>query len=149
MVDQINDIQAFIAELSGFAATAESTLAQIESDLDGNKGLFSVFYEKMFAIRGTAEQLALPNIASIASLGEEIAHRATEAQTRAQLRKCVSSLWDALTTTKYLLEHIDEETNEEQAILVHHLKDTLRRLGGPSMKTSQIEIDELIKKANG
>ena len=36
------------------------------------------------------------------------------ADTRPQIRKCVGSLWDALTTVKYLLEHHTEETGEEQ-----------------------------------
>ena len=59
----------------------------------------------MVAIRGTAQQLNLPAVAQIAKLGEEISVKARTAETRPQIRKCVGSLWDALTTIKYLLEH--------------------------------------------
>ena len=98
-------IKEFIEELGGFAETAERTLAEIEKDLLGNKEKFSVFFERMVAIRGTAQQLNLPAVAQIAKLGEEISVKARTAETRPQIRKCVGSLWDALTTIKYLLEH--------------------------------------------
>ena len=142
-------IQEFVAELAGFATTAETTLGQIESDLEGNKGLFSVFSGKMFAIRGTAQQLNLPHIARIAGLGEEIAEKGVGAQTRPQIRKCVGSLWDALTTVKYLLEHYDEETSEEQDILVNRLQATLKAFGGARQTFSNDEIQSLLQKNRG
>lgn len=145
-MSHIEKIHDFIQELNGFAATAEETLKKIEENLEQNKGLFSVFYERMFAIRGTAQQLGLDNITQIARLGEEIAHNATIAQTRPQIRKCVSSLWDALTTVKYLLEHHTEETSEEQNILIHRLENTLRVLGGSREKVSSDDIDALLKR---
>ena len=52
---------------------AEETLKTIEGDMEGKKGLFSVFSERMVAIRGTAQQLSLPHVANIAGLAEEIA----------------------------------------------------------------------------
>src|SRR5690606_20463431 len=125
---------------------AETTLGTIEKDLEGNKGLFSVFSEKMLAIRGTARQLSLPHIAEIAGLGEEIAVKGAQAQTRPQIRKCVGSLWDALTTVKYLLEHHTEETNEEQKILINRLEATLKALGGARPTVTQDEIAELLKR---
>lgn len=143
---QHEKIQDFIKELSGFAHTAENTLKKIESNLEENKGQFSVFYERMFAIRGTAQQLSLPHIALIAGLGEEIALKGSTATSRPQIRKCVGSLWDALTTVKYLLEHYTEETNEEQKILIHRLENTLRVLGGAQKKASAFEIEEMLKK---
>ena len=107
-------IQEFIAELTGFAAIAEDTLNQIEAHKDEKKDLFSVFSERMFAIRGTADQLGLEHISHIAHLGEEIAIKAVAATTRAHVRKCTGSLWDALTTVKHLLKHHGGETSEEQ-----------------------------------
>lgn len=142
-------IREFVDELAGFASTAESTLNEIEKDLEGNKGLFSVFSERMFAIRGTAQQLELPNIADIAGLGEEIALKGAHAGTRPQIRKCVGSLWDALTTVKYLLEHHDEETGEEQRILVHRLQATLNAFGGGRPKVDQDEIAALLREQRG
>ena len=59
--------------------------------------MFSVFSERMLAIRGTALQLNLAHIAHIAQLGEEIAIKGCTAETRPQIRKCVGALWDALT----------------------------------------------------
>src|SRR4051812_37505383 len=106
-------VQEFVHELSAFASTAEGTLATIEEDLEANKGMFSVFSERMFAIRGTTQQLGFPRIAEIAGLGEEIALKAVHAETRAQIRKCVGSLWDALTSIKYMLTHYDQETSDE------------------------------------
>ena len=85
-------LQEFIEELSGFAKTAEETLKKIEEDMEGNKGSFSVFSERMFAIRGTAQQLKLASIALIAGLGEEIAVRGAEADSRDKIRRCVHGL---------------------------------------------------------
>jgi hypothetical protein len=139
-------IQEFVAELSGFAATAEQTLKHIEADMEANKGEFSVFSARMFAIRGTAQQLELPKIAQIAELGEEIAIKGATAQTRPQIRKCVGALWDALTTVKHLLLHFDQETGEEEGILINRLEATLRAFGGAREKVSTDEIEELLKQ---
>src|SRR6185437_6764996 len=135
-MSQQERIQEFITELSGFARTAEDTLHKIEQDLDGNKGLFNIFSAKMFDIRGTSQQLQLPHIAKIAGLGEEIAVKGSTADTRPKIRKCVGSLWDALTTVKYLLEHATEETGEEQQILIHRLESTLKAFGGARQTVS-------------
>ena len=141
-------IQTFIGELSQFATVAEDTLKKIEEDKDGNKGLFSVFSARMVAIRGTALQLQLPHVAKIAGLGEEIAIKGTTASHRSQVRKCVGSLWDALTTVKYLLEHHTESTSEEQDILIHRLESTLKAFGGERPKVSDDEIERLIQSRN-
>jgi hypothetical protein len=146
MTQQSTAIREFITELSGFAQKAEETLKEIEGDPETNKGKFSVFTDRMFAIRGTAQQLSLPHIAKIAGLGEEISVKATGAETRAQIRKCVGSLWDALSTVKYLLEHHQDETGEEQEILVNRLEDTLRRLGGARAVASEDEIEKLLRE---
>jgi hypothetical protein len=138
-------IREFVQELSGFAKTAEETLSTIESDLEGKKQLFSVFSDRMVAIRGTAKQLNLEDIAKIAGLGEEIAIKGTSAATRPQIRKCVGSLWDALTTVKYLLEHHGEETGEEQGILINRLENTLNAFGGARPTVSEDEIEKLLK----
>ena len=66
----------------GFAKTAESTLSEIEENLLENKHLFSVFSERMIAIRGAAEQLELAKISHIAGLGEEIAVKGASADRR-------------------------------------------------------------------
>jgi hypothetical protein len=141
-------IQEFVLELSAFAQTAEETLKKIEGNLEENKGLFSVFSERMVAIRGTAEQLRLSHIAHIAGLSEEISVKGTSAQTRPQIRKCVGCLWDALTTVKYLLQHYTEETGEEQQILIGRLEDTLRVLGGARPKIAADEIEALLRNRN-
>lgn len=138
-------IKTFIEELSGFASVAENTLKKIEEDKDTNKGLFTVFSDRMFAIRGTAMQLDMPHIAKIAGLGEEIAIKGTTAANHNQIRKCIGSLWDALTTVKYLLEHNAEETNEEQEILVNRLEHTLKSFGGARETISEEEIKALLK----
>ena len=143
---QEQKIREFIEELSGFAQTAEDTLKEIESDKEGNKGLFSVFSERMFTIRGTALQLNLPHIAHIAGLGEEIAIKGTTADSRRQIRKCVGSLWDALSTVKYLLENYTQETSDEQEILITRLEATLKAFGGARQTVSEDEIAELLKK---
>ena len=142
---QHEKIQEFISELSGFADVAESTLKHIEEDLETNKGSFSVFTGRMIAIRGTAEQLQLPKVAVIAGLGEEIAVKGTAANTRAQIRKCVGSLWDALTTIKHLLVHYSSDTTEEQSILINRMEATLRALGGSRPKVNEDEIASLLK----
>lgn len=136
-----SQVQTFIEEVKGFSDTAEKVLEQISSDLLLNKGLFSVFADRMLTIRGTAMQLGLSEIAHIAGLGEEISLKAVHANSRSVLRKCVGSLWDAQTTIKYLLEHYLEETNEEQKILIHRLQATLRSLGGarPTFNSDDIE----------
>jgi hypothetical protein len=140
-----SDLKKFVAELSGFAVTAEKTLAQIEADMEKNKTLFTVFEDRMIAIRGTADQLGLNRISQIAILGEEIAAKGTNAATRPQIRKCVGSLWDALTTVKYLLEHHTEETSEEQDILINRLTSTLAAFGGGRARVGVDEIEALLK----
>ncbi len=138
-------IQEFIAELSGFADEAEKTLKHIEENLEENKGSFSVFTSRMIAIRGAAEQLELPRVAEIAGLGEEIAVKGTSAETRPQIRKCVGSLWDALTTIKHLLVNYTSDTSEEQQILINRMEATLKILGGSRDKMSADEIAKLLK----
>jgi chemotaxis protein histidine kinase CheA len=139
-------IEAFVEELQGFAARAEDALTKIESDTEGNKHLFSIFSEQMFTIRGTSQQLELPQIAHIAGLGEEIALKAVSAESRSQIRKCVGSLWDALTTVKYLIVHRDEETSEEQKILVNRMEKTLEALGGARPTVDEDEIEALLRQ---
>lgn len=139
-------IKDFIDELASFTKTAEETLSRIESNLEGNKGLFSVFQERMLTIRGTAQQLGFPQIADLAGLGEEIAVKAPQAPGRPQIRKCVGALWDALTTIKYLIEHYDEETGEEQQILINRLESTLKALGGARAKVTEQEIEQLLRQ---
>jgi hypothetical protein len=143
---QHEKIQEFIRELSGFAQIAEETLSHIETDLEANKGEFSIFSERMFAIRGTAQQLSLPHIAQIAGLGEEIALKGSSAESRPKIRKCVGSLWDALTTVKFLLVHYQEETSEEQEILVNLLESTLKSLGGARPTIDEDEIAKLLNQ---
>ncbi|MEO5969674.1 MAG: hypothetical protein ABIQ95_07075 [Bdellovibrionia bacterium] len=141
-------IQTFIQEMIGFSDTAEKTLTEIETDLLEKKNLFSVFTQRMVAIRGTSLQLGLPEIAHIAELGEEISIKATHSDTRAALRKCVGSLWDAQGTIKYLLEHYTEQTTEEQDILVNRLQKTLKSLGGARPSLGSDDIEALIKEHN-
>jgi hypothetical protein len=138
-------IQEFAKELSGFALTAEEILHRIESNPEQNKAEFSQFAQWMIAIRGTAQQLELPQVARIAGLGEEISLKGTTAEKRPQIRKCIGSLWDALTTVKYLLEHIHEETTEEQEILIHRLEATLKAFGGAREKVDANELEALLK----
>ncbi len=135
----------FVADLEGFAVRAEETLKRIESDLEGNRHLFSVFSESMFTIRGTALQLGFPHIADIAALGEELAIKGKGATQRAHIRRCVAALWDAQTTVKYLILHHDQETGEEQQILMNRLQSMLSAFGGARPKVDQDEIEALLK----
>lgn len=139
-------IREFVDELAGFAIIAEETLKKIETDFETNKNLFLLFSDRMFAIRGTTLQLGLPHIAHIAGIGEEIALKSISATTGGQKRRCIGSLWDGLTTLKYLLEHHEEETNEEQKILIHRLENTLRLLGGARPTATADEIDRLLQQ---
>lgn len=141
-------IHDFIEELSGFVATAEQTLNLIESDMEANKHRFSIFSERMLAIRGTAEQLALPQVSRIARLAEEIAVKGASAESRPQIRKCTGALWDALTTIKHLLVNHGKETGEEQAILINRLEATLRAFGGARETFMDDEITALIERRN-
>ncbi|HTL13257.1 MAG TPA: hypothetical protein VL588_12255, partial [Bdellovibrionota bacterium] len=84
-------------------------------------------------------------IAHIARLGEEIAVKGGHADKRSQIRKCVGSLWDALTTVKYLLEHHGEQTGEEHDILVNRLEATLRAFGGARQQVNADEIEALLR----
>lgn len=138
-------IQEFVDELSGFAETAEQALATLRESPDTNQHLFAIFSERMFTIRGTATQLGLSAPAQFARLAEEIALKAEKAEKRPQIRRCVGALWDAMTTIKYLIQHHEEETGEEQAILTNRLEKTLEALGGARPSYTPDEIDALIK----
>jgi chemotaxis protein histidine kinase CheA len=141
-----SQIQGFVDELSGFASQAERVLGVIEQDMEANKGKFEVFARMMLTIRGTSQQLGFNHVAEIARLGEEIAVKGTTAETRPQIRKCVGSLWDVLTTVKHLIVHHTEETGEEQKILVHRLEYTLNAFGGARPTFDQDEIEKLLKE---
>ncbi len=150
--DRNEKIKEFIAELSGFAATAEKSLKLIEEDPHSNKGEFHQFSEMMFAIRGTALQLSLPTIAEMAGLGEEIAVKGPHVEKGALIKKCIGALWDTMTTLKYMLEHstfadetFEESTQEEQDILKNRLHSTIRALGGPREQVSADEIEKLLR----
>ena len=137
--------QDFLNELTGFALAAEETLTKIEQDMEKNKNLFSFFSTKMLTIRGTALQLGLSHVAHIAGLSEEIAVKGSSAQTRPQIRKCIGSLWDAMTTIKHLIINHDQETVEEQQILINRLDATLKAFGGPRETASAADIEALLK----
>lgn len=139
----------FIQELSGFAANAERNLNEI-SESDGlSEARLAEFSEQMIAIRGTADQLGFPRISRIAGLGEEIAVKAAVITRRSQLRRYLTSLWDALTTVKFMLENLDQETSEEQEILIHRLQTVLTQLGGPRSTVDQSEIERLLGERSG
>lgn len=131
----MNLLEQFVQELGTFALEAESVLTEIQSDLEGKKSRFSVFYEQMIAIRGTAQQLQFPHIARLAGLAEELALKAQTATHRAHLRKCAGSLWDATTTLKFLVQNPTLPTSEEQDILAHRLESNLAALGGADRKS--------------
>lgn len=140
-------LHEFIGELAHFAHDAEATLKRVEADPLGNKGEFTRFAEVMLAIRGTALQLALPTVAEVAGLGEEIAVKGPAIEKGAQIKKCVGALWDAVTTVKYLLENTATAGagSDEQAILMNRLEATLRSLGGAREKVSSDEIERLLR----
>lgn len=137
----------FFEEIGGFAKVAENILEVVEKDLIGNRKLFSVFAERILALRSTAQQLGLDNIVQIAYLVEEIAARAANSENRAELRRAVGSIWDALTTMKFLIEnYTSKETTAEQAILIRRLENSLKVLGGPRETVSEEEIEDFLKK---
>ena len=75
--------------------------------------------------------------------------KAAKATRNAQIRKCMGALWDALTTVKYLLQHYQEPTTDEQEILVTRLEATLKALGGEREKVDAKAIEELLKSRRG
>lgn len=137
-------LEQFVLELGQFALEAETVLQEIQSDLEGKKGRFGVFYEQMIAIRGTAQQLEFTHIAKLAGLAEELALKAQGASQRAHLRKAAASLWDATTTLKFLVQNPTLPTNEEQEILAHRLEANLNALGGAAQKVDASEIEALL-----
>ncbi|MEN9723138.1 MAG: hypothetical protein RJB38_1124 [Pseudomonadota bacterium] len=139
-------IDDFVTELSEFARVAETTLAEIEKDMEANRHLFQIFARMMLTIRGTAQTLEFKNVVDIAVLGEEIAVKAGGADTRPKLRKCVGSLWDVITSVKYLIVHHQEETGDEQEILINRLQYTLNAFGGARPKVDQDEIEKLLRE---
>jgi hypothetical protein len=140
-------IDEFVNELAGFAASAQKTLGIIESDMEANKSKFEIFATMMLTIRGTSDQLGFLHVSEIARLGEEIAVKGAAAETRPQIRKCVGSLWDVITTVKHLIVHRDAETGEEQKILINRLEYTLNAFGGARPTFNQDEISKLIEDA--
>lgn len=143
--NQDPDLSIFIQELASFALKAESILKVIENDLEGKKDQFQIFYDKLFDIRATCQQLGLYQVSQFALLGEEIALKAaSQTCERHALRKCVGSLWDAITSIKYLLEHPFDETTQEQEILMQRLNTTLKALGGPPSRVDTSDIASLL-----
>ena len=139
-------IQEFVTELTGFATSAEKTLGVIESDPEGSLERFDAFARMMLTIRGTSQHLGFGRVADIARLGEEIAVKATGAESRSQVRKCVGSLWDVITTVKHLIVNRQQETSEEEKILVNRLEHTLKAFGGARPTVGDDEIEKLLKE---
>lgn len=139
--------QEFIAELSSFADQAEKIYERIQGSPAQASREFALYAEWMIAIRGTAEQLGFNDCAKIAGVGEELAVKAQETKSRSHIRKCVAALWDAVTSVKYLIEHTDKETGEEQRILIHRLEKTLEQLGGARPTFSNDEIAKLLSSS--
>lgn len=137
-------LKGFIQELTGFAEKAERNLNEISENDGLSESRLGEFSEQMIAIRGTADQLGFPRISRIAGLGEEIAVKAATITKRSQMRRYLTSLWDALTTVKFMLEHLSQETSEEQDILSHRLQTVLTQLGGPRSTVDQGEIERLL-----
>jgi chemotaxis protein histidine kinase CheA len=146
-------MQEFLRELKDFTTTAEAALQRIEADMEGNQPLFELFARRMLAVRGTADQLGLRRASQIAGLAEEIAIKAQTAATRPQIRKCIGSLWDAITTLHHLLAHPEEggagQAEEIEQILLKRLHATLGAFGGARAKVSQDEIEALLKGRSG
>jgi hypothetical protein len=147
MTDTQNEkIQDFARELAGFAVEAEESLNKIASNAAESANEFTTFSRRMIAIRGTAQQLELSDIAHIAGLGEEISIKAASAQSTHQKRKCMSSLWDALTTVKFIIQNPGQQTTEEREILVQRLEAVLKNLGGRRETIGEDEIAALLKQ---
>lgn len=119
----------FRKELATFAVEAQQILDQLEADPGRRGERLSQFAGWMLTIRGTSEQLGIPNVAQVATLGEEIAARAAEARSSLQ-RKATAALWDAVTTVKVLLDQETPGLSEEEEILMNRLNATLKALGG-------------------
>jgi phosphoribosylformylglycinamidine (FGAM) synthase-like enzyme len=119
----------FRKELATFAVQAEALLDQLEADPSLRSQRLSQFSEWMLTIRGTSEQLGIPNVSKVASMGEEIAARAIDARSALQ-RKATAALWDAVTTVKVLLDQESPGLSEEEEILLNRLNATLKSLGG-------------------
>jgi hypothetical protein len=137
-------LDEFIQELSGFASLAEASLSAIEADAEP-AAQFAYFGAQMIAIRGTADQLHLPEVSRIAGLGEEISVKASAVTQRNRARRYVSSLWDALTTVRFMLEHPGQESGEEQRILENRLEAVLQQLGGARPTVNEDEIEALLR----
>jgi hypothetical protein len=143
--DREMKLKEFVTELSGFANAAQESLRAIELDPHGNKSEFDGFAQMMIAIRGTALQLGMNEIAEMAGLGEEIAVKAPSLEKGSQIKKSVAALWDALTTVKFLLMNPGSETSEEREILRNRLQASLRSFGGARETVSSDEIDRLLR----
>jgi hypothetical protein len=137
-------LQEFITELTGFALKAEEVFERIRAEPTKSQKEFAQFAEWMIAIRGTAQQLGFPQVAKIAGIGEELAAKAQDSPSRSQVRRCVGTLWDAVTTVKYLIENPLQECTEEQEILINRLDKTLSSMGGARPVFSNDEIEKLL-----
>jgi hypothetical protein len=143
---QTERLKEFVQELSGFAIEAEASLNKIAAGSTEGSQEFSIFCQRMIAIRGTAQQLELTDIAHIAGLGEEISIKAATTTSAHQIRKCMSCLWDALTTVKFVIQNPGKVDGEEQQILVQRLESVLKALGGRRPTVSADEIEALLKQ---
>ena len=143
-----SQIEQFVTELSSFAATAEKALGVIEANPNESADKFDSFARMMLTIRGTSQQLGFSRVAHIARMGEEIAVKATSSESRPQVRKCVGSLWDVVTTVKHLIVNRDAETGEEEKILLNRLEHTLKAFGGARPTVDDDEIEKLLGENN-
>lgn len=116
---------------------------QARTNLDAGK--YAEVSRLMFLIRGTSRVFGYFQIAYLAGLGEGVARYSLPRENARSMRKCIDSIWDALTTLEHMISVGLDSTSDEQKLVIRRLEETVKTFDQSMLSLSQSEIDIIVR----
>lgn len=144
MLERRQKVLIFAEIVGCFSSLSSEVLARVDAGTETSSCFLTIIHQQMLSIHETALRLDLADIAKIAGLAVQVSVAAHGARTNYQVRRCHDSLWDAVTTVRFMLESASENTpenaNEECNTLITRLEAVLRSLD--VVKRRSLEVFE-------
>lgn len=134
--NQVNADQDFFQQLKEWSVQARASL---------EAGRYAEVSRLMFLIRGTSRVFGYFQIAYLAGLGEGVARYSIPRENARSMRKCIDSIWDALTTLEHMISVGVDSTSEEQKTVIRRLEETLKTFDQSKLWLNQTEIDVIVR----
>ena len=114
-----------IAQMFPLLEKADAALHSAQRDPEAYRSLLLEFSEHTQALVLITQRVQLQRLARILTLCHDVTTQAMQNPSRSHARRYFGSLWDALTTIRYLLNNADSDTVAVQDILIWRLRNTL------------------------